>query len=303
MKTSDLYASVTQSIIRDLEQGAPTWIMPWKKGVGSIMPRNYHTLRPYSGINVLILFMEWRDKLYPTNEWLTYNQAVAIDGQVRKGERGTQIIYAGKHTFNKGADDKKTTTILKTFTVFNVAQIDGLPPTTEAAKLPPTDERLQTFVEATGAKVQYGGDRAFYAPSHDLIQLPNREAFYEESSYWATYLHELSHWTGHMIRLDRNLRGRFGDDAYAAEELVAELSAAFLCAYLDIKGELRHSGYIKTWIHLLKNDERAIFTAASHASRAADYIRNFSEKENDHGHSVGNGTDQEVGRTEVQATG
>lgn len=283
MKLEELYASVTASIIRDLEQGSPTWAQPWKSGGAGLNPRNYSTHRPYSGINVLLLYMAWRDHLHTRNEWMTYIQAHELGYQVRKGERATTIVYAGQQTVNRGEEDEHSFRFLKQAHVFNLDQIDGIPAQEPVRVLPQTDEKLQAFVDATSARIEHGGDKAFYVPSKDFIRIPERAAFFQEGSYWATLLHELSHWSGHESRLNRTFGKRFGDDAYAAEELVAELSAAFLCVHLDIQGELRHSGYIKTWISLLKNDDRAIFTAASHASRAADYIRHFSEKDDDHG--------------------
>jgi antirestriction protein ArdC len=135
----------------------------------------------------------------------------------------------------------------------------------------------QAFVDATGARINHGGDKACFIPSVDLIQMPHRASFSGEEHYHATLLHECVHWSGHEKRLNRYLKNRFGTEAYAAEELIAELGAAFLCAHLGIEGELRHAGYIQSWIKILRDDQRAIFTAASKASQAADYLRSFSD--------------------------
>lgn len=174
--------------------------------------------------------------------------------------------------------------MLKTFTVFNVAQIDGLdepplPPAEPQIEPNPHLQQVGKFIAATGADIRYGGDRACYVPSRDLICMPPLSAFRSPEQFRATELHELAHWSGASQRLDRDLSGRFGSQSYAAEELVAELTAAFLCAHLGVTGELRHAGYIDSWVTLLRGDRRAIFTAASKASQAADYLRAFSEQE------------------------
>ena len=164
----------------------------------------------------------------------------------------------------------------RAFTVFNVAQVDDLDVPQDTPE-PPAEGAVEAFVAATGADIRHGGDRACYVPSKDFTALPNPSTFRDEQNYRATKLHELCHWTGHEKRLNRNLKNRFGTRAYAAEELVAELGAAFLCAHLGVQGQLRHAGYIDSWLSMLKEDDRAIFTAASRASAAADYLRSFSE--------------------------
>ena len=244
--------------------------------------------------------MAWRDNLYPQNMWMTYRQAAAKGFQVRKGEHATAIIYAGEQTVNAGTDEEHHYKFMKQAHVFNVSQIDGIHPHEPAKILPPADTTLQAFVDATGARIEHGGDKAFYVPSKDFVRIPERASFFDEGSYWATLLHELSHWTAHPTRLDRTLGKRFGDDAYCVEELIAELSAAFLCAHLNIKGELRHAGYIKTWIACLKADSRAIFSAASMATKASDYLITFSQETQD-GEIELNGTHQGAGSREVQA--
>jgi antirestriction protein ArdC len=168
--------------------------------------------------------------------------------------------------------------MLRSYAVFNVAQIDGLPARVIQPEefAPPLDDDVQHFVDATQAAIRHGGSRACFVPSLDIVQLPPRSAFVTNESYRATELHELGHWSGHETRLNRDLKSRFGTQAYAAEELIAELTSAFLCAHLRIAGELRHAAYIDNWIALLKQDNRAIFTAASKASQAADFLRSFS---------------------------
>ena len=169
--------------------------------------------------------------------------------------------------------------MLKGYTVFNGDQIDGLPSTSPAAGPAAPIERAEAFIERCGAEFHHGGDRAFYSPIHDRIHLPAVEAFIDAEGYTATKIHELTHWTGHQSRLAREFGRRFGDAAYAFEELVAELCSAFLCADLGVSAEPRadHGSYLASWIAVLKDDKRAIFTAASQAQKAADYLHTFQE--------------------------
>lgn len=278
MKIADLYESVTASIIKDLESGVATWIKPWKTSGGGIMPRNYTSKRYYSGINVVILWDSQNRNGYPTSDWLTYKQARAIDAQVRGGEKSTRVVYTNKMIIGEG-DEEKRIGYLKQFYVFNVAQIDGLPEAEKKPELTPQqrDDQATRFIEALKADIRHGGDRAFYRSKDDFVMLPEVPAFESYEHYLATALHELCHWSGHEKRLKRDLANRFGTKPYAAEELIAEFGAAFLCAHLGVQGQLRHAEYIQNWLELLKEDDRAIFTAASQASKAADYLRSFSE--------------------------
>lgn len=281
MKVGELYQRVTQAIIRELEQGAAPWVKPWKSGgpAQAALPMNAASRHRYRGINVPILWGEAAAKGYPTHGWITFKQALDKGAAVRKGERGTHVVFTKRVTVGT-EDEEKTVAMLRVYTVFNVAQIDGL--VGEAVPAPPAepDERYaatQRFIDATGAEIRQGGDRAMFVPSRDFIALPPFGAFTDAESFFATALHELGHWAGHESRLARDLSGRFGTRQYAAEELVAELASAFLCAHLGITGELRHAGYIVDWLSLLREDDRAIFTAASKASQAAEYLRSFSE--------------------------
>lgn len=277
MKTADLYRAVTQCIIAELERGAAPWVKPWKsdKRVG-IMPANAITGHSYRGINIPILWHSADMHGYPTNGWLTFKQALDKGGHVRKGEKGTQVVFTKRLTVKDDDDDERHISMLRSFTVFNVAQVEGVETFVSEAE-PPPPGAVSAFVLATGAEIRHGGDMACYVPTQDFIALPNLASFKSEEHYDATRLHELVHWSGNEKRLNRDLKNRFGTRAYAAEELVAELGAAFLCAHLGVVGELRHAGYIGNWLELLKHDDRAIFTAASKASAAADYLRAFSE--------------------------
>ncbi len=282
MKIKHLYAEVTNKIIAELEAGAVPWTRPWKNGrTSGLMPQNAATGRSYSGINIPILWGAAAERGYATHAWATFKQALALNAAVRKGEAGTHIVFTRplKLKDEDAEDGAKTISMLRAYVVFNVAQLDGFPeqPAIELAELERTDT-AERFVQATKADIRHGGSSACFVPSRDFIAMPPAGAFRNAESFYATELHELGHWSGHDSRLNRDLSGRFGTRAYAAEELIAELTAAFLCAHLSITGELRHAGYIADWITLLKEDDRAIFTAASKASQAADYLRAFSKE-------------------------
>lgn len=293
MKIHALYQQVTDRIIADLEAGVAPWVKPWKSGNDGVMPVNAITRRPYSGINVLILWDSQSRNGYPTSEWLTFKQAESQGVLVRKGEKGSVIVFtkplvsiqdgteSGISGTNPSNSTPRTRQMLRTFHVFNVAQLTQPPesnPDTIDEALSPHDrhEAAERFIRATDAVICYGTDRAFYSPKFDSIQLPAFPTFRSAEDYYATVLHELTHWTGHEKRLDRQFGKRFAQDAYAFEELIAELGAAFLCAQLGIKGQLQHASYIASWIKILKGDDRAIFTAASVASRAAEYLSSFN---------------------------
>jgi antirestriction protein ArdC len=285
VKIIDLYQNVTAGIIKNLEAGTVPWTRPWKNSrvtKGSMMPHNFATGRPYSGINVPILWGTAADHGYDEHSWLTYQQATAAGGQVRKGEKACTVVFTKKLAFKEDDETTRKVSMLRQFFVFNVAQIDGLKEPEINPEPPEAREaKTEAFVQKTGAIIKHGGNKACYIPSLDFVALPDFNQFKSPQHYYATALHELGHWSGAKSRLDRELQGRFGTRKYAAEELVAELTAAFLCAHLGIVGELRHAEYIASWIELLKSDDRAIFTASSKASQAADFLRAFSETEQD----------------------
>ena len=283
----DLYQHVTNSILEDLERGVRPWLKPWSVSHvgGSILPRRHNGI-PYQGVNVLLLWSEAMARGYTATTWMTYRrQALELDGYVRKGEAGTLVVFADRITRKEDGDNgesvERSIPYLKSYTVFNVEQIDGLPPQYLAQPSAPTPvetrhAQAEDFIAATRAVVRFGGDRAFYAPAFDVIQLPPLPAFRDTESYYSTALHELTHWTGHPFRCARKLNGhRFGSESYAFEELVAELGSAFLCAELGIMPEVRddHAAYLASWLAVLKHDKRAIFRAASQAQRAADHLR------------------------------
>ena len=287
---ADIYTRVTDTIVKSLEEGARPWAKRWHSedggGLFSLPLRANGT--PYRGINVLLLWGATFERGFNACQWMTYKQAQELGGQVRKGESGSLVVYADRftktETNDRGEDIEREIPFMKGYTVFNVEQIDGLPEQyrPKASPLPSSvalHQASEAFFARTGASVRHGGSRAFFVPSLDIIQLPTPESFRDAESYAATKAHELVHWTGHAARLARDLSGRFGDQAYAFEELVAELGAAFLCATLRISPEVRddHAAYVQSWLKALKNDKRAIFTAASLAQAAADYLHSLQE--------------------------
>ena len=284
---SDIYQKITGQIVSELEKGVRPWLQPWN--VEHAAGRITRPLRgngiPYKGINVLVLWSAAIEKGYAAPIWMTFKQATELKASVRKGERGSLVVYADKiirtETDSKtGEDSERAIPFLKGYTVFNVEQIDSLPEHYYAKPAPRRDtiervERAETFLSNTGASVRHGGNKAYYNISQDLVQMPPFESFRDAESYYATRTHEQIHWTRHPSRLDRDFgRKRFGDEGYAMEELVAELGSAFLSSDLELTPEVRedHVSYIASWIKVLKDDKRAIFTAASHAQRAADYL-------------------------------
>lgn len=280
---NNLYANVTARILAELETGSAPWVKPWSATPGENVPHNAATGRPYSGCNVVLLWMEANGR-FATRRFLTFKQAKDLGGNVKKGEHGFTVYFVkpmiGKKNDETG-EQGKSFTMLRAYTVFNIDQCENLPAkilTPDPVKPRHNDERdatIDEFITATGAdfRADVGGDRAYYSPSTDFVAMPAFAAFKSAATYYATAFHELAHWTGAESRLSREFGKRFGDKAYAAEELVAELAAAFLCAEFNIDGELRHASYIGNWIELLKDDARAFFTAASAAQKAADYLR------------------------------
>jgi antirestriction protein ArdC len=291
-KTDDrresVYYEVTRRVIAELEEGRLPWVQPWDKAAsGCSMPTNAVTGRHYSGINVLILWSAMVEGGYRSQRWLTFRQALVAGGRVRKGEKGTTVCYADRFT-PKGEQERandedreaRQVAFLKRFTVFNVEQCEGLPEA--VAELPVlADEResiphAEALIRATGADVRIGGNMAFYAPAGDFVVVPPQQAYPEQINWYRTALHELGHWTGHRSRLDRDQTGAFGSAVYAREELVAEMASAFTCASLGIVPTVRHADYVGSWLEVLREDERAIFRAASAASKAADLLLAFA---------------------------
>jgi antirestriction protein ArdC len=278
----DLYAEVSARIVAELEAGAAPWIKPWSATPGTNTPCNAVSNRPYSGCNVVLLWMA-QAAGYRTPRFLTFKQALELGGNVRKGERGTKVYFV-KQLQVRDADDETATRLvpmLREYTVFNVDQCENLPArvvTLGDVKPRNRDERdvtIDEFLRCSGASIREGAGEAYYRPGDDFISLPRFEAFENAAQFYATAFHELGHWTGHKSRLARDLRHRFGERAYAAEELIALSCSPLLCAEFSIDGDLRHAGYIQNWIGLLKADSRA-FLAACGKAQAADFLRGLA---------------------------
>ncbi|QCO02830.1 ArdC family protein [Azospirillum argentinense] len=283
---TDVYTRVTNRILADLERGVRPWMKPWDAGhvAGRIGRPLRATGQPYRGINTLMLWMTAMERGYASPFWLSYRQAQGLGGQVRRGEHGTLVVYAGTVTRREpdgdGEEGERDVHFLKGYTVFNAEQVDGLPEHFHIPAPVPLEpmQRIAAadgFFAATRADIRTGGTRAYYAIGSDHIQMPPFESFRDAESHAATLGHEAVHWTRHPSRLARDLgRKRWGDEGYAAEELVAEIGSAFLCADLGITPEVRedHAAYIASWLEVLRNDTRFIVSAAAHAQRAVDFL-------------------------------
>jgi len=274
---STVYQEVTDSIIKQLESGAMPWIKPWH--TDSTADKNFLSQAPYKGINRLMLGLSSMVQGFNTPVWASFKQWQSIGANVRKGEKGTKIVFYSPVTKeNKQTGESESYNLLKAYYVFNASQVDGV--TIQAPTVPDKPfnavEQAEARIKLTGATITHGGDSAFYAPSVDKINVPHKASFISEASYYATVFHELTHWTGHELRCNRNLKGRFGNPLYAFEELVAEMGAAFLCQDYRIAGELRHAGYIESWLKVLKEDSKAIFKAAALAQKAVDHINGLN---------------------------
>ena len=275
---------ITDAIIAKLEQGVSPWRKPWTNAGAIERPLRACGL-PYKGINVLYLWAIAEQRGYSRPTWMTYRQAQEFGAQVRKGESGTLAVFykalsATDIDAVSGEETSSMRRVMRAYTVFNVDQIDNLPDrfAPVPVKTVVSDEShradIDAFIAASGARIVHGGNQACYSPSRDLIELPSPPAFETYAHYGATAAHELSHWTGHPTRLDRDLNTRFGSDKYAAEELVAELASAFIGADLGLPVTHldNHASYIDHWLGILKKDERALMTAAAKAEEAAGYL-------------------------------
>ncbi|MEX2745862.1 ArdC family protein [Rhizobium mongolense] len=286
---ADIYARITDKIVAALDEGVRPWVQPGstKHLSGRVSRPLRHNGEPYSGINVLLLWSESMARGFSSSTWMTFRQALELGACVRKGETGSTVVYANRisktETDGEGQEVERDIPFLKAYTVFNVEQIDGLP---ETYAVPTEDNTVRSvdrighadaFFAATGAVIRHGGDKAFYAPAPDYIQMPPIETFRDAESYYATLAHEEIHWAGAAHRLNRDL-SRYAKDRSerAREELIAELGAVFLAADLSIVPEMEprpdHASYLASWLSVLKNDKRFIFEAAAQAQRAVAYL-------------------------------
>jgi antirestriction protein ArdC len=290
---ASLYQEITDKIIRELEQGRVPWVQPWfGSGAGAPLdlPKNAATGRAYSGINILILWLACTERGFTGQNWLTFRQALKIGAHVRKGERGTTVVYADRFVpyrererAAETGDEPDAIPFLKRFTVFNADQCADVPAEIAPPPQPPAGKLIlpqaEALIRATGADIRIGGNRAFYVPSAYYIQVPPPSAFFEPINFHRTVCHELGHWSGAAHRLNRDLSGDFGSSSYAREELVAEMCGAFVCAALAIVPTVRHADYLASWLEVLREDNRAIIRAASAASKAADYLLAFGDRD------------------------
>src|ERR1700745_681184 len=287
----DVYSRITSQIVASLEQGVRPWVKPWnaEHAAGRITQPLRFNCQPYSGINILSLWMSATAQGFAAPIWMTFRQAMELNAHVRKGEKGSLVVYANairrtERDEETGEDFEREISYFKGYTVFNVEQIDGLPDHYYAKAAPQLDpvariDRAEKFFGDCKATIRHGGNRAYYAQEIDYVQMPPFESFRDAESYYSTLAHEMTHWTKHPSRLARDLgRKQWGDEGYAQEELVAELGAAFLCANLELASDPRegNASYIATWLEVLRNYSRCIIKAAAHAQRAADYLASFS---------------------------
>lgn len=286
---TDLYRSITQRVIAAIEAGTPPWVCPWDR-TGGGLPFNFRTEHHYSGVNVLLLWMAASDRGFGSNAWLTLKQANALGGHVRKGERGSEIIFYNVRTVTVDGEDSvaapdgdaasetrpesRKVPFIRTYRVFNAEQLDGIDFPRVASPSPVAIiDAAFAFVENTGASVRESGTQAFYSRDTDTITVPPIQRFTRPEDFHATLHHELVHWTGHPDRMARTFGKRFGDAAYAVEELVAELGSAFIDADLGIEGQVQgHASYLDHWLTVLKADKYALFRAAGDAARAHRFL-------------------------------
>lgn len=283
----DIHAEITNTLIAAIEADPGRPSMPWRRSSGALfMPVNALTRNAYNGINVVSLWVSAEVRGYTAPIWATYRQWSELGAQVRKGEKSSPVVFYKEYDAEPNpddADDDGKRRVTRASHVFNAAQVDGFDLPAEPQKLGPLDRLtgVERFIASTGAVVRHGGESAFYRASTDHIQMPDEALFCGTDTmtrvegYYAVLVHELTHWSGAKHRLDRQMGKRFGDAAYAAEELVAEIGSAFLCSELGITQDTRadHAQYLAHWLKLLKDDSSAIFTAAARASEAVAYLK------------------------------
>lgn len=291
---SDIYTRITNRIIEAIEEGAGSYRMPWHcTDSGAFSPYNVATKKPYRGINILSLWADAQAKGFESGIWGTYKQWEAIGAQVRKGEKSSLVVFwkfgntereddADSAEDQAASDSTRRLIFARGYSVFNAGQVDGFEiPALPAFNAEERNQEAEQFFQAVPATIRHGGNSAHYSPSSDHIQMPRFEAFKDAKGYYSVLSHELTHWTGASTRLNRDLTCRFGTEAYAMEELVAELGAAFLCGSLGIQLDPRtdHAPYLKSWLNVLKGDTKAVFTAASKAQAAVDWMAEIAAKQ------------------------
>lgn len=279
----DRYQILTDQVIQLMKEHGTDWIKPWATHAANAH-HNVISKNAYRGSNTFFAAISAYKNGFVSNEWGTYKQWQDMGYQVKKGSKGTDIVFFDKIKIeDKDTQEEKMIPMLKGFSVFNADQIEGYTPAPAQPKKPfNKNKRVEKLVKNSKASVNIGGNRAFYSPSQDFIQMPDHSDFKNEEGFYSTLLHELGHWTGHETRLDRNLKtSRFGDEAYAFEELIAETSSAFMAAFLDIEAQPtpNHAKYLNSWLKVLQNDKRAMLNAFSQAQKVADYLMQYDEGE------------------------
>ncbi|NOI26692.1 ArdC family protein [Vibrio mediterranei] len=288
-KQMDIYQVVTDRIIEALEKGVKPWECPWDESGISSLPKNFTTHANYQGVNILLLWDALYTKGFLSNQWLTFNQAKKLGGNIRKGEKSTRLIkynvWEKEEENQHGELVQKHCTGITSFCVFNIEQTEGIEyetPTQPEPTITACDwelfQHVQEAIDNTGASIQEKGVRAFYRPSTDEIVMPEKYRFSRACDYFATLTHELTHWSGNKNRLNRLKNKKFGSRDYAFEELVAELGSAFLMAEFGFTGELQHASYIESWLQALGKDKTYIIHAASLASEAHQFIMQYQHK-------------------------
>ena len=279
---ADVYEQITNTIVSAVEEGVGKYEMPWH---AQSAPLNAANRKPYRGVNILMLWATAQKHAYTSNEWATYRQWQEAGAQVRKGERSTTVVFwkiyhhAEEQQEDSDAPEDRPHCFARCYHVFNTSQVDGYIP--QVAEQLPESERIQNadrFFASLPAVIKHGGDRAFYSPAGDFIQTPAFAQFKSSKGYVCTLAHECAHWSGAPFRLNRDLSGRFGDERYSMEELIAEITSCYICAELQIQSEPRvdHAPYLSSWLKVLKSDKKAIFAAASKAQEAASYLQQLA---------------------------
>ena len=279
---ADVYEQITNTIVSAIEEGVGKYEMPWHT---LSAPLNAANRKPYKGVNVLMLWATAQKHTYTSNEWATYRQWQEAGAQVRKGERSTTIVFwkfydrVEEQQEDSDAPEERPRCFARCYHVFNASQVDGYVP--EIQEQLPESVRIQNadrFFASLPAVIKHGGDRAFYSPTGDFIQIPAFAQFKSPKGYVCTLAHECAHWSGAPSRLNRDISGRFGDERYSMEELIAELTSCYICAELQIQSEPRvdHAPYLSSWLKVLKSDKKAIFAAASKAQEAASYLQQLA---------------------------
>ncbi|RYE28460.1 MAG: DUF1738 domain-containing protein [Sphingobacteriales bacterium] len=286
-----IYTRITNKIVSDLEKGELPWRKPWNSehlAQNVQRPLRYNNI-PYTGINTVVLWATAAEKGYQLPHWMTFNQAINLKASVRKGEKGSQVVYAEQMIKEEEDKDGEKQIIqipfLKSYTVFNASQIEGLPEHFyELAEPIPSNspqriEELDTFFSQTKADIRTGYKAAYYSID-DYVDMPPIESFETAKDYYSVLAHEITHWTKHSTRLNRDFgRKHWGDEGYAKEELVAEIGACFLAADLGFEPmpEEKHAAYIQSWLKALQDDKKLIFSAAAYAQKATEYLHSLQK--------------------------